>query len=201
MVVKQGQMFYLGQGDFHSAIYPRGESMRIVTRPDFDGIVCAVLLYEAENIDAGIYWVEPSEIQSGVIAVQQGDIIANLPFDPHCSLWFDHHVSNKPTQDFKGAFDIAPSAARVVYEYYKNLGKLDARFDELVQNTDIIDAADLDEVWRMIQIAEEHFGAQSKLPGYQEIPRPGDVFAHYRHAWPIGHPRENENVTPADATS
>jgi hypothetical protein len=57
-------------------------------------------------------------------------------------------------------------------------------------------AADLDTIWRMVHAAEEHFGAQAQLPGYQDIPRPGDVFAHYRHAWPIGHPREAENVTP-----
>lgn len=117
--------------------------MRIVTRPDFDGIVCAVLLYAAEDIDSDIFWVEPSEIQSGQTSVQKGDIIANLPFDPQCSLWFDHHVSNKPDKAFNGAFDIAPSAARVVYEYYKNLGKLDSRFDELIEHTDMIDSADL----------------------------------------------------------
>jgi hypothetical protein len=61
-----------------------------------------------------------------------------------------------------------------------------------------IDARNLEEVWRTIQTAEEHFGAQAKLPGYQDIPLPGDVFNHFRHAWPIGHPRENENVTPIE---
>jgi oligoribonuclease NrnB/cAMP/cGMP phosphodiesterase (DHH superfamily) len=117
--------------------------MRIVTRPDFDGIVCAVLLHEAENIDSDIYWVEPSEIQSKKAIVKQGDIIANRPFDPNCSLWFDHHVSNKPAGDVKGAFGIAPSAAGVVFEYYKKQGKFDDRFDELIQQTDMIDSADL----------------------------------------------------------
>lgn len=61
-----------------------------------------------------------------------------------------------------------------------------------------IDAASLDQVWRMVHAAEEHFGAQAALPGYHDIPLPGDVFAHYRHAWPIGHPREGENITPVD---
>jgi len=117
--------------------------MRIVTRPDFDGIVCAVLLYQAENIDADIQWVEPSEIQQGNAHILKGDILANLPYSPHCSLWFDHHISNKPKDDFQGGFDIAPSAARVVYEYYKEKKKLDNRYDELVFHTDIIDAADL----------------------------------------------------------
>ncbi len=117
--------------------------MRIVTRPDFDGIVCAVLLYQAENIDTDIKWVEPNEIQKEKANILKGDIMANLPYSPNCSLWFDHHISNKPKGNFQGAFDIAPSAARVIYEYYKEKGKLDNRYDELVFNTDIIDAADL----------------------------------------------------------
>ncbi len=117
--------------------------MRIVTRPDFDGIVCAVLLHEAENIDADIYWVEPSEIQNKKAIIQKGDIIANLPFDANCSLWFDHHVSNKPDKDVKGAFGIAPSAAGVIFHYYKQQGKFKDRFDKLIQQTDMIDSADL----------------------------------------------------------
>jgi len=119
--------------------------MRIVTRPDFDGIVCAVLLYQTENIDTDIYWVEPSEIQIGKAGILKGDILANLPYSPNCSLWFDHHISNKPEGDFKGAFDIAPSAARVVYTYYQGLEKLDHQFDDLIFHTDIIDAADLNQ--------------------------------------------------------
>jgi len=51
--------------------------------------------------------------------------------------------SNKPAQPVPGAFDIAPSAAGVIYNYYKNLGKLDNRFDELAEQTDIIDSAAL----------------------------------------------------------
>ncbi len=117
--------------------------MRIVTRPDFDGIVCAVLLYQAENINTDIHWVEPNEVQTGKAGILKGDIMANLPYSPNCSLWFDHHISNKPENDFKGAFAIAPSAAGVIYQYYQSQGKLDKYFDELVFHTDIIDAADL----------------------------------------------------------
>ncbi|MCK5836716.1 MAG: exopolyphosphatase [Desulfobacula sp.] len=117
--------------------------MRIVTRPDFDGIVCAVLLRQAENIHTDIHWVEPHEIQSGTALILKGDILSNLPYSPDCALWFDHHISNKPQKAFAGAFDIAPSAAGVVYTYYKKNGRLDSRYDELILNTDIIDAADL----------------------------------------------------------
>lgn len=62
-----------------------------------------------------------------------------------------------------------------------------------------MDAERLNAVWRMIQPAQEHFGAQALLPSYQDIPLPGDLFAHFRHAWPIGHPRAGENITPVEA--
>lgn len=117
--------------------------MRIVTRPDFDGIVCAVLLRRALNITSAIHWIEPNEIQSGKAIIQAGDILANLPFSPECELWFDHHISNKPEGSFNGAFDIAPSAAGVIYTYYKEQNRLDNQFDELIFHTDIIDAAKL----------------------------------------------------------
>ncbi len=117
--------------------------MRIVTRPDFDGIVCAVLLREVFSADTDIYWTEPGDIQSKSACIQKGDILANLPFSPSCDLWFDHHVSNRPAVPFKGAFDIAPSAARVIYTHYIQKGLLDHRFDELLDQTDIIDAARL----------------------------------------------------------
>ncbi len=119
--------------------------MRIVTRPDFDGIVCAVLLSEANNIHADIHWVEPHEIQAGKARILKGDIMANLPYSPECDLWFDHHVSNQPDKEIDGAFEIAPSAAGVVYRYYQKKGLLDNRFDDLVENTDIIDGAILNQ--------------------------------------------------------
>ncbi|SMC87356.1 hypothetical protein SAMN02746065_11351 [Desulfocicer vacuolatum DSM 3385] len=115
--------------------------MRIVTRPDFDGVVCAVFLCEAEKINEPIKWVEPSQIQNSSIEIRSGDVLANLPYDPRCSLWFDHHVSNSMEKMPHGLFRIAPSAAGLVHEYYKKKGKLDKDFDELVRWTDIIDAA------------------------------------------------------------
>lgn len=117
--------------------------MRIVTRPDFDGIVCAVLLKEALDAEPEIVWLEPNDIQSGRAEIRPGDILANLPHHPEASLWFDHHVSNKPENPVPGGFEIAPSAAGVVYRYYQAQGKLDNRFDELVHHTDLIDSADL----------------------------------------------------------
>ena len=101
--------------------------MRLVTRADFDGLVCGALLTRFEPIDAYLF-VEPKFMQDGLVEIRAGDIIANLPYHPNCTLWFDHHVTNT-TPDFpqpivlgKGGFRLAPSAARVVYEYYKELG-------------------------------------------------------------------------------
>ncbi len=115
--------------------------MRIVTRPDFDGVVCAVLLFEAENVTEPVKWIEPNDMQRGLVDVQQGDIIANLPFDDRCSLWFDHHYTNKIDKPFEGAFKIAPSAASVIFNYYKDKFKRD--YTELIKETDKIDSADL----------------------------------------------------------
>ncbi|MFP4349585.1 MAG: exopolyphosphatase [Thermodesulfobacteriota bacterium] len=115
--------------------------MRIVTRPDFDGVVCAALLFEAEEITEPIQWVEPNEMQKGAVAVQPGDIIANLPYHEACSLWFDHHYTNQPDISFEGAYKMAPSAAGVIYEYYGDIWSRD--YDELIRETDRIDSADL----------------------------------------------------------
>ncbi|MBF0223944.1 MAG: exopolyphosphatase [Desulfobacterales bacterium] len=116
--------------------------MRIVTRPDFDGIVCAVFLLEAiEDINEPIKWTEPSDLQKGLVQIKKGDILANLPYHKNCSLWFDHHCSNKIDTPFEGAFELLPSAASIIFKYYKNIFKKD--YSELVKHTDKIDSAAL----------------------------------------------------------
>jgi len=101
--------------------------MRLVTRADFDGLVCGALVTKFEKIDDYLF-VEPKFMQDGLIEIRSGDIITNLPYHPNCTLWFDHHITNT-TPDFpkpiiigKGGFRLAPSAARVVYEYYTEVG-------------------------------------------------------------------------------
>lgn len=100
--------------------------MRLVTRADFDGLVCGALITKFENIESYLF-VEPKFMQDGLVEVRSGDIIANLPYHPNCTLWFDHHITNtmpefdRPVAPGKGGFRLAPSAARVVYEYYMEL--------------------------------------------------------------------------------
>jgi len=100
--------------------------MRLVTRADFDGLVCGALVTKFEKIDDYLY-VEPKFMQDGLVEIRRGDIITNLPYHPNCTLWFDHHITNT-TPNFatpiilgRGGFRLAPSAARVVYEYYLEL--------------------------------------------------------------------------------
>lgn len=115
--------------------------MRIVTRADLDGVVCAVLIAEAENINEPVKWIEPNEMQHGKADVVNGDIVANLPYHDNCSLWFDHHYTNKIDKPFNGVLKDAPSAAGLVYRYYK--GRIQNDYDELVCETDKIDSANL----------------------------------------------------------
>ena len=136
--------------------------MRLVTRADFDGLVCGALITKFEPIESYLF-VEPKFMQDGMVEVRKGDIIANLPFHPNCTLWFDHHITNttphfdRPIMPGKGGFRLAPSAARVVYEYYTEVSnKLDepkaptrltflntARMTYLLEETDKIDAGKL----------------------------------------------------------
>jgi hypothetical protein len=101
--------------------------MRLVTRADFDGLVCGALVTKFEKIDDYLF-VEPKFMQDGLVEIHSGDIITNLPYHPNCTLWFDHHITNttpnfpQPIMPGKGGFRLAPSAARVVYEYYAELG-------------------------------------------------------------------------------
>jgi hypothetical protein len=115
--------------------------MRIVTRPDFDGVVCAVLLYDVEEITAPVQWVEPGDIQKGLVEIESNDIIANLPYDDRCALWFDHHYTNRIDRPFIGAYREAPSAAGIIYAHYP--GKYPESRGVLVAAADKIDSADL----------------------------------------------------------
>ena len=122
--------------------------MRLITRSDFDGLVCAVLLKEVEQIDA-IEFVHPKDVQDGKIRAGSNDILSNLPFVLGVGLWFDHHsselVRNEDTATYRGRFEIAPSAARVVYNHYVENGRGDVmrRYEKLLESVDKSDAAQL----------------------------------------------------------
>ncbi|HET7437044.1 MAG TPA: exopolyphosphatase [Thermoanaerobaculia bacterium] len=123
--------------------------MRLITRSDFDGLVCAVLLKEVEQIDS-VDFVHPKDVQDGKVAVHSDTILTNLPYVTGVGLWFDHHSSETvrnedTTLSFRGRFEVAPSAARVIYNHYADAGRAAAlhRFESLLQSVDKSDAAQL----------------------------------------------------------
>lgn len=112
---------------------------RLLTRSDFDGLVCAILLREL-GILGEIRFVHPKDVQDGKIDVTDRDILTNLPYVAGCHLCFDHHESESIRNEQRQANHIlsptAESAARVVYQYYGGA----ARFTEI--RTDILEAVD-----------------------------------------------------------
>jgi hypothetical protein len=61
-----------------------------------------------------------------------------------------------------------------------------------------ITKADAKLIWNAMKEAGIDIGAQTRLPGYADLPQPGDIFEHDRHAWPIDHARFAENVIPVE---
>jgi len=121
--------------------------MRLVTRPDLDGLTCAVLLAHCEGVDT-VELVHPQQITDRQVQVGKTDILANLPYHPECGMWFDNHLLTDsratPPQGFQGRYGQAPSAAHLVYQHYSSSHPEIARYEELVLETDRLDSAQLD---------------------------------------------------------
>jgi hypothetical protein len=120
--------------------------MRLVTRGDLDGLTCAVLLMECESID-DILLVHPQDITDKKVKITDRDVMANIPYHPACGKWFDHHLltdsNERPPASFAGKYALAPSAARVVYDYYIADHPALSRHERLLHETDRLDAAQL----------------------------------------------------------
>ena len=118
--------------------------MRLVTRGDLDGLTSAVLISTMEEIDS-IELIHPQDITDNKFEITENDILANLPYHPRCAMWFDHHLltdsNQKPPEKFKGGHALAPSAARVIYDYYSS-DQL-KKYEFLVRETDRLDSARL----------------------------------------------------------
>jgi nanoRNase/pAp phosphatase (c-di-AMP/oligoRNAs hydrolase) len=120
------------------------EKYRLVTRSDFDGLACAVLLNEMDLIDE-ISFVHPKDMQDGKIPITARDITTNLPYVAEAHLVFDHHLSETLRNPGEHGNHVispnAPSAARVVYDYYGGKSRFPASFDAMMAAVDQGDSA------------------------------------------------------------
>lgn len=117
---------------------------RLVTRSDFDGLVCAVLLKELDMIDE-IKFVHPKDMQDGKIEITNNDISTNLPYVEGVHLAFDHHYSETLRHDKIKINHIidpyAASAARVLYKYYGSQAKFPEISEAMMAAVDKSDSA------------------------------------------------------------
>ena len=120
---------------------------RLVTRSDFDGLACAMMLKELNLID-DIKFVHPKDVQDGKIELSENDITTNLPYDPRVGIAFDHHeseVDRLKAISTGGKLIIDPnakSAARVLYNYYGGKKAFPRISDDLMEAVDKADSAD-----------------------------------------------------------
>lgn len=119
------------------------EKFRLVTRSDFDGLVCAVLLKHLDLID-DIKFVHPKDMQDGKVDITARDITTNLPYVKGVNLAFDHHLSETLRNEKVDNHIIdpdAPSAARVVWKYYGGHDAFPVEWDEMMDAVDKGDSA------------------------------------------------------------
>lgn len=116
---------------------------RLVTRSDFDGLVCAVLLKELDLID-DILFVHPKDMQDGTVEITGNDLTTNLPYDPRAHTVFDHHLSETTRtgpHDNHVIDASAPSAARVVWRHYGGAAAFPGITEEMMTAVDKADSA------------------------------------------------------------
>jgi nanoRNase/pAp phosphatase (c-di-AMP/oligoRNAs hydrolase) len=119
---------------------------RLVTRSDFDGLVCAALLKELGLLEE-ILFVHPKDVQDGKVELTAGDVTTNLPYCPEVALAFDHHSSEQQrvveAADNRVMVADADSAARVVYDHFGGAARFPRVSAEMMEAVDRADAARL----------------------------------------------------------
>jgi nanoRNase/pAp phosphatase (c-di-AMP/oligoRNAs hydrolase) len=116
-----------------------------LTRSDFDGLVCALLLKELDIL-GDVEFVHPKDVQDGIVPVTENDILTNLPYVEGCHLCFDHHASEEIRNGGRACENHvlrkdADSAARVVYDYYGGCGTFPTISVEIIDAVDKADSA------------------------------------------------------------
>ncbi|CAM4071072.1 exopolyphosphatase [Vreelandella rituensis] len=134
----------MSASDFSQHAHQGSPQFRLVTRSDFDGLVCGVLLKHLNLIDE-ITFVHPKDMQDGKVEITDRDITTNLPYVAGCHLAFDHHLSETVRNTERAANHVidadTPSAARVVWQYYGGHEAFPARWDAMMEAVDKGDSA------------------------------------------------------------
>ena len=121
---------------------------RLVTRSDMDGLVSAILLRELDMVDE-IKFVHPKDVQDGVVELTDRDITTNLPYVESVHMCFDHHYSETLRLDAKSPNYVidarAPSAARVVYDFFGGRARFPDIPEEMMDAVDKSDSAQFNE--------------------------------------------------------
>ena len=119
--------------------------MRLVTRSDFDGLACGALLKDVGVIDNWKF-AHPKDLQDGLIEITKDDCLANVPFVEGCGMWFDHHSSEFERNQLEGKYTgesrIAPSCARIIYDYYGGEERF-AHYNDMMIAVDKVDSGNL----------------------------------------------------------
>ena len=116
----------------------------MLTRSDFDGLVCAILLKDL-GILGEIKFVHPKDMQDGTVEVTDRDVLTNVPYVPGCHLCFDHHTSEEIRSSSVAKNHIldasADSAARVVYNYFGGQAQFPGIRPDMMEAVDKADSA------------------------------------------------------------
>jgi hypothetical protein len=125
----------------------QGQYEKIVTHKDFDGIVSASLCSFSLHINRVVF-AGPSSVERSLITITRADVVCDLPYPLECGLWFDHHEGNFQALQYRdidpsglpGRFDLKPSCARVIFDFFSQGISFPPWYEETVQEADIIDS-------------------------------------------------------------
>ncbi len=130
---------------------------KIVTHNDFDGIVSASLCSFSLHVEK-ILFVGPSDIERSLVSITGADVVCDLPYPLECGMWFDHHEGNFQALQYRnidpsllpGRFDLKPSCARVIFDFFGQGITFPPWYEETVTEADIIDSFNYSSVeeWR-----------------------------------------------------
>lgn len=122
------------------------DTMRLVTRADFDGLACAVLLSQAGLMD-DLLFVHPKDVRDGRHFADSNDMVCGVPHIPGCGYWFNHHSSEifslPDAPSFQGTVQPAPSCARLLWDHLGGEDHFGSVTGEMLRYVDKVESGDL----------------------------------------------------------